>query len=89
MIDWDKATRDEVVAINKIAKMAVYLDPTLDLLSVQMDLEACHTHGCPLDLERLGNADQTNLMHDVAGIRRHLNRETGQLENCFLPRYAL
>jgi len=88
MIDWNKTTRDEILRINSIAKMACYLDPLLDLLSVQMDLEACHTHGCPLDLERLHNADQVNLMHDIAGISRHLDRDTGQLGGNFLPRFA-
>jgi len=27
-------------------------------------------------------------MHDVSGIARHLNRETGRLEGCFLPRFS-
>jgi hypothetical protein len=68
--------------------MAKTLDPSLDLLSIQMDLEACHTHGCPLDLERMREAKKSDLMHDVAGIRRHLDRDTGELRDCFLPRFA-
>jgi hypothetical protein len=27
--------------------------------------------------------------HDVFGIRQNLNRKTGQLENFFVPRYAV
>lgn len=61
----------------------------VDRLSTMMDLEACHCNGCPLDLisllEAAGDAD---LAHDVAGITRHLNRETGRLEDYFRPRYA-
>lgn len=57
-------------------------------LEVTMDLTACHLNGCPLDLDGLLNAGQGDFMHDVAGIMRHINRRTGQLENCFLPRYA-
>jgi hypothetical protein len=61
----------------------------VDRLSTMMDLEACHCNGCPLDLtgllEAAGDAD---LVHDVAGISRHLNRQTGVLVNHFHPRYA-
>lgn len=88
MIDWSKTSRDDSLAINKIAKMACSLDPALDVLSVQMDLEACHSNGCPLDLERMQEAKQSDLMHDVGGIRRHLDRDTGALRDFFVPRFA-
>ena len=88
MIDWNKTTHEEVLLINRIAKQAVSLDPTLDLLQVQMDLEACHTCGCPLGLKRMMQADQANLMHDIGGISRHLNHDTGELGDCFWPRFA-
>lgn len=52
-----------------------------------MDLTATH-HTCPLEIEELSTADDGNFAHDVFGIRRHLNRRTGCLEDCFLPRYA-
>jgi len=57
-------------------------------LEAQMDVTACHVNGCPLKLQELLEADDFNFSHDIFGIRRHLNRETGQLENCFLPRFA-
>jgi hypothetical protein len=53
-----------------------------------MDITACHLNGCPLRLGELLGADDANFAHDVFGIRRHLNRETGKLEDCFCPRYA-
>lgn len=55
-------------------------------LTLVMNLTACHANGNPLDLDKLLTFDDGNLMHDVGGISRHLNRETGALENCFLPR---
>jgi hypothetical protein len=58
-------------------------------LEYMMDITAVHANGCPLDLYRLLAADDANFAHDVFGIERHLNRLTGQLENCFLPRFAL
>jgi hypothetical protein len=57
------------------------------LLEFEMDLVACHANGCPLDFPRLLNADDFNFAHDVFGIERHLNRCTGKLGNCFLPRF--
>ena len=58
-------------------------------LTVTMDLVACHRNGCPLRLEELAEAaTDANLLHDVLGIGRHIDRKTGQLRDCFLPRYA-
>jgi hypothetical protein len=57
-------------------------------LEVSMDLTACHCVGCPLDLEGLLTAKPSDLIHDVAGITAYINRETGELGDCFVPRYA-
>lgn len=40
----------------------------------------------PLDWDRLLAADDFNFLHDVTGICRHMNRDTGELMNCFVPR---
>lgn len=63
-----------------------YQRSRMDLL---MDLEATHCNGCRLDLSRLLEADDFNFMHDMIGIQKHLNRKTGELEDCFVPRYAV
>ncbi len=57
-----------------------------DLMSLEMDIIATHTNGCPLDLQKLLNADAFNFAHDIVGINNHIDRETGELKNCFLPR---
>jgi hypothetical protein len=57
-------------------------------LTVTMDLEFAH-HAVTIDLPGLLAADNETFAHDVFGIRRHINRKTGQLEGCFLPRTAL
>jgi len=62
--------------------------PDFDRLSMTMDIIACHNHAQPLDLKRLAEADDFNLIHDTIGIRKHLNRETLALNDCFLPRFA-
>lgn len=58
------------------------------LLTAEMDIIATHLNGCPLKLQELLDADDDNFLHDVFGIRRHINRETGALEDFFDPRYS-
>lgn len=58
------------------------------IMDADMDLTAAHCNGTPLDLSALLAADDANFAHDVFGIRRHLNRKTGKLENCFSPRFS-
>lgn len=60
--------------------------PVMDRMAVTMDLEACHCNGNPLDLEKLLNAPRLDFVHDVCGIIRHIDRDTGALKNCFVPR---
>lgn len=57
-------------------------------MDAMMDLTACQANGCPLRLADLLKADDFNFCHDIFGIRNNLNRTTGKLENCFLPRFA-
>ena len=56
---------------------------------VIMDLMATHCNGNPLDLHGLLDANDMDLTHDVGGIRRYLDRRTGKLVDCFVPRYTL
>lgn len=59
-----------------------------DRMSTQMDITACHANGNPLRLDDLLAADDFNFLHDIVGIERHLNRDTGKLMNCFSPRFT-
>lgn len=90
-LNWT-ATREDVDRIGRIVRRAEAIAKSagtpLDRVSLNMDLLACHANGCPLDLAGLEAADDPNLAHDVFGIHRHLDRETGALGGCFLPRYA-
>lgn len=86
------ATREDADLIEKIAIRAIALSAAhgvkRDLLSIEMDLTACHLNGTPLRLDALLAADDFNLAHDVFGIERHLDRTTGRLKGFFLPRFA-
>ncbi|WP_418131438.1 hypothetical protein [Variovorax sp. 278MFTsu5.1] len=79
-----------LIAILKRAKTVANEigSPLRDPLSLHMDLTACHANGCPLKLKELLETDDFNFTHDVFGISRHLDRGTGKLTQCFLPRFA-
>lgn len=84
-----KTTKKEFALIEKCADRAAVLarDPSI-VTTIEMDLSACNANGCKLDLEKLLGFNDANFGHDVFGINRHLNRETGKLMDCFLPRCA-
>lgn len=82
-----------LVIINEIADRAVtelrkYIDRDHGIKGVQMDITCVHANGNPLRLRELLEADAFNFAHDVLGIYRHLNRETGELQNFFRPRFS-
>lgn len=53
-----------------------------------MDITATHLNGNKLKLREMYRADDFNFFHDIWGIANNLNRESGQLENCFSPRFT-
>ena len=85
-------SKDECVAINKIAHRAVALAHqhgiAYTVMDADMDVTACHVNGNPLKLAELLAADEFNFAHDIFGIRRHIDRRTGELMDCFSPRYS-
>lgn len=81
-----KCTKKEASAIDRIVARAQQLDKGLDRKSTVMDLVATNANGCPLDFELLESFDDFNFMHDVFGIKRHIDRITGKMGDCFLPR---
>ena len=52
-----------------------------------MDLDVAHTN-CPIDFEKLESFGDGDFSHDIGGIYSYVNRETGELDNCFVPRSA-
>ena len=92
-IIWKVSEKDQDLA-HEIAKRAVEwiaasdVEITYSLLHAEMDILATHANGNPLKLQELLDADEDNFLHDVFGIRRHLNRRTGELEDFFVPRFS-
>lgn len=59
-------------------------------MNLVMDLSAADgvNGNDPIDWDALLSADDFNFMHDIAGISRHMNRETGEIGDFFRPRFA-
>lgn len=72
--------------IDRIRREAVR---PIDGLEYSMDITACHANGTPLKLQKLLNAKRADFLHDVSGINRHIDRDTGKLPATFRPRYAI
>lgn len=84
-------SRYDAELIDQIAKRAESMsrkfNPKFNMLTTVLDLRHCHK-SCPLRLADLLHASDYDFAHDVFGITRHIDRNTGKLTNCFLPRYA-
>jgi len=84
--------KNEFVAFVAIAKRAIaeVFEPQgvqVQMIDILMDLE--HVHELmPLRLDEFLAADAGNFGHDIAGIYRHFNRTTLQMDGCFVPRYT-
>lgn len=90
----DMATAVAMDLIGKIADRAVAVYASHDIRvarqDVLMDISTVHLSGSnKLRLEEFLAADDQNFIHDIAGINRHLDRETGKLMDCFSPRFSL
>lgn len=86
-----ETTSDDLGAITQICERAFVLAESLgvdvDRMGLFMDITAAH-NTCPLKLDELLEADDATFAHDVWGIHRHIDRKTGELGDCFVPRLA-
>ena len=90
-INWNVSPEDlrKITAIVMRASSMLNLDSFgSSRIQLSMDLTACHLNGNPLDLDGLVKADESNFQHDILGIIRHLDRTSGELQDCFSPRYS-
>lgn len=59
-----------------------------DRTECMMDLMAARDCVPSMDIGALADFPDFDFVHDVLGIRRHMDRETAKLGGCFLPRCA-
>ena len=88
MLKWE-TSREDYCTIRKIVDRVVKEKiMTRNRIDVEMDIIAAHLNGCPLDLGKLLEVDTFSFAHDIQGIQDHLDRTTGEMKDCFLPRCA-
>lgn len=84
-----KTKRTDGHLIDRIVDRVAPEMPERELIDITMDLTACHLNGCPLDLKRMAEwPHMFDLLHDVYGIARHIDRKTGKIGGFFVPRFA-
>jgi hypothetical protein len=79
-------SQDDFPKLKRLADRVCATWPEFDRMTLVMDLQATHANGCPLDFDKMLKADDFNLAHDAFGIANHIDRTTGKLTDCFLPR---
>jgi hypothetical protein len=88
---WNKINKEDTILVSKIVDRAINLAkdqaPNINRLSFEMDITLAHITS-PIRLEELLAAPNGDFGHDVFGIAAHINRNTGELEDCFSPRYS-
>jgi hypothetical protein len=85
LLECDRDTHRLIAVIVKRLRDEIPTLKPFDSLSLAMDLTVCHNLG-HVNLSRLARMHIGDLGHDVGGIHRHLDRHTGELGECFVPR---
>ena len=87
MLEWN-ASRRETNHIRAILDRVQKAGNTIDRPQLHMDLEAVHCNGCRLRLGDMVGGKLSDVVHDINGIIKHLDRATGKLKKGFQPRFA-
>jgi len=86
VLEW-RATKEDVRLIVAIMDRVQQAKEEIRRDVVSMDLEAVHSNGCPLDFARMAKGKISDIMHDIRGIAKHIDRMTGKLKGGFTPRF--
>lgn len=89
IFDYKKLTSEEFQLIEAIVERCrgIWKPPPRTLWQDLMTVHVADA-GCPLDFAALLNSPQYDFTHDIAGIYQYLDRQTGKLEEFFVPRCA-
>ena len=92
--DTTRADLDKIVTLVTYAERHDWL-PYDQRMANLMDMMNAHGNNgnAPLDLDSMvaaiGTEYERDLAHDLSGIRHHVDRETGELLDGFVPRFAI
>lgn len=80
--------RELILTMFKIAKRADEMGIlAVDRLTLKMDLENVNKK-IKMNFQELLKADDMDFIHDIYNIQMFMDRETGELINDFIPRFA-
>ena len=80
-------TNKDSKLIHDIVSRAEKLTLISKPLTVDVNIAIAHCKN-PLRLRDWLLTDDGNFMHDIMGICKNINRKTGEMKNCFLPRFS-
>ena len=87
-----KCSPQDQALIGQILKrgmdMARDFNVKLDHVTLAMDIVACHCNGTPLKLLQMLMSDPSDFSHDLLGITRFIDRESGKMREGFKPHFA-
>ncbi len=85
MINWDDLKAGDYLIINRLCERARTKYPDVNFVDLDMDITAAHLIE-PLNLDKFEAAKDFDFFHDVFGIMKYIDRASGKLTDCFLPR---
>lgn len=91
MLEFPVMNAKEMLLIDKITERALKAFKTIGIERerMQVEMDIVFTYGlCCLRLKDLSEASRADFAHDILGIDKNLNRETGKMDNFFLPRFS-
>lgn len=77
------------LCVNRAMKLSREHNLQLNRMTLEMDLVSLHLNGTPINFRDMAVGTHSDFLHDILGIRRHLDRSTAQLRDCFVPRFAV
>jgi len=82
--------KDEFCLMSKVANrgLKVINSSNLEKIDLMMDLEYTNKV-IPLDFAKFLEFSDGDFSHDICGILLNFNRETREMDNCFVPRCAI
>ena len=83
-IDMDAVAR----VVDRAQALARAKGGKIDRMGLTMAFVTAHANGWDIDLDGLLEARDFDFAHDVFGIGHHLDRDTGNFSNHFLPLFA-
>lgn len=91
MIDFSTNLEDAVAVLERVSKITGNVYVGKNRMAFLMDILAAdgENGNRPIDYKRLLAADDFTFIHDVGGICTHMDRTTGLLGGCFIPRCTL